>query len=181
MLRPNLMHTYFFAMVSMTCLFGSAEAQSIDSLFIQAARKKLVNAKEYTLKVAALMQAENYSYKPAAEEMSFGKQLLHLSENLGWLSSSYLNGEENPVRKNETKLLQKDSIIMVVNRAYEYALRTLEQFPPNRLNEPVKFFAGPMNKLQIINLINDHQTHHRAQMIVYLRLNGIKPPAYIGW
>jgi len=30
-------------------------------------------------------------------------------------------------------------------------------------------------------LLNDHQTHHRGQLVVYLRLNGIKPPAYIGW
>jgi uncharacterized damage-inducible protein DinB len=38
-----------------------------------------------------------------------------------------------------------------------------------------------MNKLQIINLINDHQTHHRAQLLVYLRLKGVKPPEYVGW
>jgi uncharacterized damage-inducible protein DinB len=38
-----------------------------------------------------------------------------------------------------------------------------------------------MNKLQILNLLNDHQTHHRAQLIVYLRINGIKPPDYVGW
>ncbi len=38
-----------------------------------------------------------------------------------------------------------------------------------------------MNKLQINNPMQDHQTHHRAQLLNYLRLNGIKPPAYIGW
>ncbi len=38
-----------------------------------------------------------------------------------------------------------------------------------------------LNKIQFLNLIEDHQTHHRAELLVYLRLNNIKPPEYIGW
>jgi uncharacterized damage-inducible protein DinB len=30
-------------------------------------------------------------------------------------------------------------------------------------------------------LMHDHHTHHRGQIIVYLRLNGLKPPKYVGW
>jgi len=163
------------------CLCNGAQAQSIDSLFIQAAIQKLNRAKEYTLKVATLMPAEKYLFKPTPDEMNFGEQLLHLSQNLGWLSASYLKQEQNPVKKSEMKVQDKDSIISVVNKAYGYAISALESFLPLHLKDPVTFFAGPMNKLQIVNLINDHQTHHRAQMLVYLRLNGIKPPDYVGW
>ncbi len=155
--------------------------QPVDSLFMQAALKKLENAKTYTLKVAELMPAEYYSFKPAEEEMSFGRQLLHLSENLGWLTSSYLQQDKNPVSKKELNLTRKDSVISVVHRSYDYAIAAMKSFHPNELAKPVKFFSGPMNKLQIINLINDHQTHHRAQLMVYLRLKGIKPPSYVGW
>ena len=49
------------------------------------------------------------------------------------------------------------------------------------LDEEVQFFAGPMSKRQILVLMNDHLTHHRGQMIVYVRLKGVKPPAYKGW
>ncbi|WP_374662973.1 DinB family protein [Parasegetibacter sp. NRK P23] len=38
-----------------------------------------------------------------------------------------------------------------------------------------------MSKLQIINLLSDHQTHHRGQLLVYLRLCGLTPPKYVGW
>lgn len=160
-----------------------ANGQKIDSLYIKAALTKLTNAKEYTLKVANLMPEVNYSFKPTTGEMSFGEQLLHLSSNLGWLSSSYLRdkGEENPITKSDAKIQLKEEIIKVVNKAYDYAISTLQSFNPATLADPVTFFAGPMNKLQIINLINDHQTHHRAQMLVYLRLNEIKPPGYVGW
>lgn len=160
---------------------STLRAQSVDKVYIQAAQAKLKNAKEYTLKVASLMPEELYSFKPAPDEMSFGKQLIHISENMGWLTSSYLKNERNPVSKVDLKLTQKDSIIALVTRTYEYALQALEGFTPNQLSDTVSFFAGPMYKLQIINLLNDHQTHHRAQLIVYLRLQGIKPPPYVGW
>lgn len=78
-------------------------------------------------------------------------------------------------------LTEKDSILGILNRAYDYALRALETFNPSELGKMESFFTGPMNRLQIINLINDHQTHHRAQLLVYLRMKGIKPPAYVGW
>lgn len=157
------------------------KAQAVDALFLEAARKKLTSSKDYTLQVAALMPAEYYQFQPAEYEMNFGEQLLHLSANLGWLSSSYLTNEQNPVQKADMRILQKDSIIAVVTRTYDYALQALNRFPPNQLKENVTFFAGPMNKLQIINLINDHQTHHRGQLMVYLRLKKITPPDYVGW
>ncbi len=127
------------------------------------------------------MPEEKYGFKPVPDEMSFGEQLLHLSSNLGWLCLSYLDGSENPVTKTDTKVQKKKEIISVLNKTYDYAINLLRRFEPAHLADTVSFFAGSMNKLQIINLLNDHQTHHRAQMLVYLRLNGIKPPDYVGW
>ncbi|HET7002705.1 MAG TPA: DinB family protein, partial [Puia sp.] len=75
----------------------------------------------------------------------------------------------------------KEATIKVLNTVYDYAITTLEKFKPGHLADTVSFFIKPMNKLQILNLLNDHQTHHRAQLIVYLRINGFKPPDYVGW
>lgn len=156
-------------------------AQTFDAVYLTANISKLKNAKAYTLQVASLMPAEKYDYNPSKEEMDFGKQLLHISENLCWLSSSYLTGNKNPLTDADGKLTSKNDIITIVTAAYDFAIDALQNFDTKSLADTVKFFAGPMNKLQIINLIQDHQTHHRAQLLVYLRLNGIKPPAYVGW
>jgi uncharacterized damage-inducible protein DinB len=165
---------FFFAI-------NTATAQKIDSLFLDAAITKLQNSKEYTLKVANLMPEEKYGFKPVPDEMSFGEQLLHISANLGWLTSSYITNSKSPVTKIATQVQKKEEIIQVLNKTYEYAIGALKSFKASHLADTVSFFAGPKTKLQIINLISDHQTHHRAQMIVYLRLNGIKPPEYVGW
>lgn len=168
--------------VAVICLvFCEVRGQSTDSLFLKAAITKLQHSKDYTLEVALMMPGAYYGFKPTKGEMTFGEQLLHLSQNLGWLSSEYLKGGENPVRESDAKIQRKDSVVQVVRRAYDYALDALQQFPASHLKDDVTFFAGPMNKLQIINLINDHQTHHRAQLLVYLRLKGIHPPEYVGW
>lgn len=175
----NCFSLLFSALLVLSC--WETEGQSADTLFVRAAHKKLSNAREYTLRVAKLMPAEKYPFRPASDAMSFGEQLLHLSQNLGWLCSAYLREEKNPVEKMKMQFQQKDSIVQVVNDVYDYALKALHQLEPRELSDSVAFFAGPMTKLQIVNLINDHQTHHRAQLLVYLRLNGITPPRYVGW
>lgn len=159
----------------------SVFAQNTDSLFFDAAIAKLRHAKDYTLKVANLMPEEKYSYQPSPGEMNFREQLLHISSNMGWLCSSYLNGSENPITTADKKAVKKEDVIAVVTKTYDYAINVLQRLDKKQLPDTVSFFAGPMNKLQIINLLNDHQTHHRGQLLVYLRLNAIKPPGYIGW
>lgn len=155
-------------------------AQHTGSLFISAAHEKLQHAKAYTLEVADLMPAEDYIYQPTIEQMSFAEQLIHLSSNLKRLSYKVSNLPQPPPTLNPY-LTDKDSIRAVVEDAYEYAISVMEGYDTAQLADTVDFFAGPKTKLQIINLINDHQTHHRGQMMIYLRLKGVEPPRYVGW
>ena len=164
------------------CVFISlvSFSQSIGRLYLDAAIIKLQHAKAYTLEVAEAMPESKYGFKPTAEEMSFGEQLLHLAAILNWHTSTYILNEANPF-KAPAGNYKKEEVIATVTQAYDYAVNTLTHFDISHLTDTVQFFAGPMSKLQIMNLMNDHQTHHRAQMIVYLRLSGIKPPDYLGW
>ena len=172
---------YLFLPSLLMLLSLYVNSQETDSLFVSSALLKLKNAKEYTLKVADLMPAKNYNYRPTEDEMNFGEHLLHIAENLSWLSTSYLNSGANSNSKIDLKIKDKDSIRKALVRTYDYAINVLIHFKSSNLRDTVDFFAGPMNKMQVINLINDHQTHHRGQLLVYLRLSGITPPKYIGW
>lgn len=167
----------FFA--AMMLLSLSVHAQT-DSLFMDAAILKLRHAKEYTIKVAEMMPADKYGFRPSPEEMNFDQQLLHTVQALQYLCKTYLGGAANITQVPDSNL-SKAETIRVLNTVYDYAITTLINFKPAQLPDTVSFFIKPMNKLQILNLLNDHQTHHRAQLIVYLRINGIKPPDYVGW
>jgi uncharacterized damage-inducible protein DinB len=157
----------------------NGKAQTNDSLLNQLSAK-WKNAKSYTLKVAELMPEEQYNFKPVPDVMTFGEQLLHIAQNMNWLSSAYLLGSKQN-SKSEAKVLIKQSIINTISTAYDSAFSIHYRLTPKQLDEVVPFFAGPKARRQILILMHDHQTHHIGQLIVYLRLKGIKPPEYVGW
>ncbi len=170
--------TFFFLLMSLGFSING-KAQTNDSLLNQLSAK-WKNAKIYALKVAELMPEEQYNFKPVPDEMTFGEQLLHIAQNMNWLSSAYLLGSKQN-SKSDAKVLSKQSIINTISTAYDSALAVHYRLTANQLDEVVPFFAGPKSRRQILILMHDHQTHHIGQLIVYLRLKGIKPPEYVGW
>lgn len=179
--RTRLALTGPLFLITVLCYFITPKsyAQQKDSLTSQLETKWL-NAKIYTLKMAELMPEELYDFKPVPDVMSFKEQLLHIAQNIQWLSTSYLlSGKKSP--KNDSAFITKTAIIQRLTDAYNVGLLAHQSLSAKQLNETVSFFAGPMTKRQILLLLHDHQTHHVGQIIVYLRLKGIKPPAYIGW
>lgn len=176
----NIIKKVSFLFLLITFAFTvNSNAQSEDSLLHQLARK-WENAKAYTLKVAAMMPEKDYNLKPVADEMTFGEQLLHICQNMNWLSVTYLLGSKQH-NKSDTAHLSKQAIINIISAAYDSALAVHYRLTAKQLDETVPFFAGPMTRRQILILMHDHQTHHIGQLIVYLRLKGIKPPEYVGW
>jgi uncharacterized damage-inducible protein DinB len=142
--------------------------------------EKWNNSKDYLLEVARAMPEENYDFKPTEREMTFGKQLLHIKANIDWLSSTYFSDAPKKEKETEAKLT-KAQIIAELEKSFSQAYQLISKTSATTLNDKVDFFAGPKTKFQILNLLQDHVTHHRGQILVYLNLNGVKPPKYIGW
>jgi uncharacterized damage-inducible protein DinB len=156
---------------------------SQDSILIQSHVIKLTNAKAYTLEVAKLMPESSYGFKPVKDEMSFKEQLLHIGKNIYWLSSTYLAETEDPVKKMNlnTESMSKEQVMKFLGEAYDHAIGSFRELDTKTLAKEFSWQRGKMNKIQFMNLVQDHQTHHRGQLMVYLRLNNIQPPRYTGW
>jgi uncharacterized damage-inducible protein DinB len=163
------MFTLFFS------FFGSAQNESIEAFL-----EKWENSKTYLVEIAKAMPEESYSYKPTAREMSFGEQLIHIKGNIDWLVTTYFTAEKFDKKKDE-KTYSKEEIISMLEMSFDKVYNVIKNTKPENLKDEVEFFAGPKTKLQILNLLQDHVTHHRGQLIVYLNLNEIKPPSYVGW
>jgi uncharacterized damage-inducible protein DinB len=142
--------------------------------------EKWDNSKDYLVAVAQAMPEDKYDYKPTAREMTFREQLFHIQENMNWLSTTYFLGEQH-AKKEEVKGLSKAQIILNIIASFDAAKARVQKIKDVELSQKVDFFAGPKSKLQILNLMQDHVTHHRAQILVYLNLNQIQPPKYVGW
>ncbi len=164
----------FFILLSLSlALFGQDN-------FMEEFRQKWQNASEYTVELAKLMPSEYFDYTPVEEVKPFSNQLLHMTRNMIWLSTSYIS-DKHFEQKTELENPGKEEIIRLLEESFSFTLKAIEEFSSDQLEEKVEFFAGPMSKRQILILMNDHLTHHRGQLIVYLRMKGIKPPAYRGW
>ena len=170
-MKKILLLTFFITMIS-----SKLQSQNeVKSAFLI----KWENSKNYLLEMAEAMPEANYNFKPTERQMSFEKQLLHIRQNMLWLSETYFmkNGEKS--KKIEPKT--KEEIITLLTASFNRVSEIINTISLEDLTTEVDFFAGPKSKLQILNLLQDHVTHHRGQLIVYLNLNNIEPPKYRGW
>ena len=142
--------------------------------------EKWENSKNYLLAIAEVMPEEDYSFKPTERQRSFKEQLLHIKDNMDWLSRSHFTEEEYKRSEVDSTVSKKETIVLLT-KAFNDSFKVIVNTSEETLKETVSFFAGNMSKLQILNLMQDHVTHHRGQLIVYLNLKNIKPPGYVGW
>jgi len=151
-----------------------AQQANVKDAFLE----KWDNSKTYLIEMAQLMPAEDYNFKPTERQRSFVEQLEHIQGNMDWLSTKYFNRVKDD---SVTFPTEKEAIITSLEDAFDAVGTAIATTSEEELKETVQFFAGPKSKIQILNLLLDHVTHHRGQLIVYLNLKNVEPPRYVGW
>lgn len=159
-------------------IFFAINVNAQQDNFKKAWLEKWNNSRDYLIAIAEAMPEEHYDFKPAEREMSFKAQLQHIQSNMIWLGTAYFT---MPALQKEENNISKEALITSLKLYFNAVYKAIEQTPEKQFKQEVTFFAGPKSKYQILNLLQDHVTHHRGQLIVYLNLNDVKPPAYIGW
>jgi len=151
--------------------------------FIEDSIERLENSQKYLLLVAEMMPAEKYSYKATAESLSFSENLMHIGFALDWHSQSLIGDRESRVYQTDTvfKPAHKTKAEMMarIGQTFTEAIALLQDFEPAQLDDELDYFGLNRSKRQIFMLLADHITHHRAQMLVGMRLNGLVPPRYV--
>lgn len=131
--------------------WGISHVSLAEDPVLEAHQSKLQGAKEYTLEVAHAMPEELFSYKPTVDEMSFGEQLLHIADNLVWLSSIYLSEKaEDRKEKSDAIKLSKTEIIQRVAEAYDFALHQIAMQDPQTLTKEFDWRERKMTKIYFL-------------------------------
>lgn len=136
-------------------------------------------AKEYTQKYLDVMPADKYSFKANDSIRSFAEQMLHLAQGNIGLVSTGTGAQRIWVGRNleqSATAKTKDSVAYYVNASYDYAIQSIQNMDANTLLQNVKQGQRELMRLTYINKAFEHQTHHRGQCTIYIRLQGIKPP-----
>ncbi|WP_324025288.1 DinB family protein [Maribacter sp. BPC-D8] len=151
--------------------------------FIDDSIERLENSRKYLLLVADMMPEEKYDYKATEESLSFSENLMHIGFALDWHSQSLIGNREARVYQTDTIFKPanktKEEMMARIDQTFTEAIALLQDVVPAELNIELDYFGSTRSKRQIYMLLADHITHHRAQMLVSMRLNGLVPPRYV--
>lgn len=171
------MKTNFTALLFLFAWLGLSSFQPVDSLSQMKADWE--RAKAFTQEYLDTMPADGIEYKPTPEIRSFGEQMLHLANgNFNFVSAA--SGKANPYQgKNLEKMDEfktKEALTKVVLESYDFAISSLAGMTEAQLEEKVKVFGQDMTRGLAFAKGFEHQTHHRGQATIYIRMKGVKPP-----
>ena len=163
--------------------FANQNAFAQQDSFLKEYLERWETSRQYMVSVAEAMPEKEYNFKPTPEEMTFAEQLMHIAEVIDWHGFSKTDGQEYKPRWEEFKASgrSKKEMIQIINREFERTAKLISTFNPARLGETGTYDKFTRTRRQFLMLMADHVTHHRGQMLVYLRLKGITPPKYIGF
>jgi uncharacterized damage-inducible protein DinB len=164
------------------CLLASFQTKA-QSIALEDIKAQLIKdwerAKDYTVSYLNTMPANKYTFKANDSTRSFAQQMLHLAQaNVGLLSGAVGNppawGRAN--LEVSATAQAKDSVMYYVTTSYDYAINGLKNSNPATFTEKSKVFGFEETKLVWFMKTFEHQTHHRGQTTIYIRLVGVKPP-----
>jgi len=162
------------ALASSSRLFASESASLAPVL-----KNVWEKSKECIMDSTEAMPDEKYGFKPTKEVFSFSEQLLHLAGANYWFFST-LKGIKPPKAEDAFKSegKTKSDVAKLMEESFAYGDEVINGLTDTLANEEVTMGKNKAAKWQVILYCVDHITHHRGQIVVYLRLNGIKPPQY---
>lgn len=145
------------------------------------------------LAVAEAMPAEKYGYRPTAGEFKgvrdFREQLKHIAAD-NYLDGATLLGETSPpgnLRQGENgsaSVKRKAEVIAYLKDSFAYlhrAVRTMDDGnAPLRRPDFLPYGPATTTRLLIMMANIGHTNDHYGQLVEYLRMNAIVPPASRG-
>ena len=161
------------------CADAPTVGQVLDGQFRNADR-------EITSLVEA-MPADKFNFAPTNGEFkgvrTFAEQAKHLAAFV-YFASSALLGEKPPVdlggENGPDSARTKDQVVAFVKGAFAYGHKALASINEKNQMENVPFEGRPTPRIGAATFMMYHSFDHYGQMVEYLRMNGIIPPASRG-
>lgn len=159
----------------------NVNAQTLSNDDIKAQHvKEWERAKVYTNEYLNTMPAGKYDFKAQDSIRSFAQQMLHLAGGNVFLMSMAAGGEKPAWAGRDLEhsagAQSKDSVAYFVNASYDYCINAVKNSDMSKWGEKIKVFGMELTRYAEMIKTFEHQTHHRGQTTIYIRLVGVKPP-----
>jgi len=149
----------------------------------------MTSMKDYTLALAKQMPSKKFEYKPEANDVrTFAEHYKHMKNFMGFQLLLLNNKQfdlQSLITKNKTyekTVISKENVIKDLSAKFDEVISFYKTTNNKSLSKTFQFIWEPnkpkRSHLLITMALRDHMSHHRAQSIIYLRENGIKPVQY---
>jgi len=128
--------------------------------------------------VAEAMPEDKFGFKPTPAQESFAQRLMHVA-GIDLKLVSTLGGKTAPPNVN-MQATSKADVVAALRQVNDFGAAVLKEFNDQQLSERIASlpFLGPTaSRLRVIYFSMTHSQDIYGQLVVYLRLNGITPPA----
>lgn len=135
---------------------------------------------------ADAMPEDKYSFAPTSGEFkgvrTFAQEVKHVAA-VNYLVGGVILGEKPPVdvggENGPDSIKTKADIMKFIKDSFAYAHKAAASVDEKNMVEPIKnpFGEGETTRLGMATVFTWHSFDHYGQMVEYLRMNGIVPPA----
>ena len=134
--------------------------------------------KELIVNAADAMPEDKFGYKSTPAQRSYGEQIMHIVQVNGFLYGTLKAKAPAPAINMMAKT--KAEIMTALKQSYDYGEAIVKEFNDQQFNErvaPPPFMGPSASRIRLIYGGMQHTQDLYRQMSVYLRLNGVVPPA----
>ena len=136
--------------------------------------------KDLIINAANAMPDDKFTYKSTPAQRDFAAQVMHIvivnQTMLGSLGAKTAKPAIND------KATSKADVMMALRQVYDYGEAVVKEFTDAQLLErvtPPRFLGPQASRVRVIYNMLSHTNDIYGQMVVYLRLNGVTPPASV--
>lgn len=139
-------------------------------------------AKAYTADYMKAMPADKYSFRAEDSVRTFAQQLLHIAQANKFFLALATGAKPDftaPDLEKSASAQSADSVMFYVNSGYDAVINALKTLNASDLMQTASFTMDKpytFTRLSWFLKAFEHQTHHRGQTTIYLRLAGVRPP-----
>jgi uncharacterized damage-inducible protein DinB len=152
----------------------------------QVLDRSVANMEHEFVSAAEAMPEEKFGFAPSSGEFkgvrTFGEQVKHVAA-VNYIFGAAILSEKVPVdvgdESGPAAMKSKAEIVNYLKDSFRYVHKAVATINEKNLVEPLKspFGEGSVTRLGIATSAIGHGFDHYGQMVVYLRMNGIIPPA----
>jgi uncharacterized damage-inducible protein DinB len=171
----RVFQTFVFVAVAVALATARPAAQtaSLQGDFL----KDWAGQKDMLAKIAAAMPEDKYGFKATPAQRSFGEHVLHIAQINMMLLQTF--GSKAAAPQIDMKATSKAATMKAMADSFDYGTAILKEQTDQTMAGTIQGppWMGPSTRARMIAFLIGHTQDTYGQMVVYLRLNGLVPPA----